>query len=171
MILLDYMETDMIDPVSTFLAAYLSAATTNVHQKVSDIYGTELTTEFIEYEEMNISFQYQMWKVKNNTVCSSYSQGTPAYSKCTVKAKLLFKGICKELSKRNDANWKAKKMRNMYCNASVNYQPVIATISNPKELTAQRKKEKQCNLLILKTMGNKNKDLISEKNLMCGQSQ
>jgi hypothetical protein len=157
----------MIDPVSTFLAALLSTATTNVHEQISDIYGTELKTEFIESEEMNISFQYQMWKVKNNTVCSSYSQGTPSYSKCTVKAKSLFSGICKELSKRNDSNWKIKKTKNMYCNALVNYQPVIATISNPKELTEQREKEKQCNLLILKTMGNKNKDLIAERDLMC----
>lgn len=156
-----------MDPVSAFLAAYISAATTNVHLQVSDIYGTEIKTEFIEYEDMNISFQYQMWKVKNNTVCSSYSQGTPTFSKCTVKAKSLFSKLCKELTKRNDSNWKIKKTKNMYCNASVNYQPVIATISTPKGKTKQREKEKQCNLLILKTMGNKNKDLIAERDLMC----
>jgi hypothetical protein len=158
-----------MDPVSAFLAAYISAATTNVHLQVSDIYGTEIKTEFIEYEDMNISFQYQMWKIKSKTVCSSYSQGAPIFSKCTVQAKSLFSKLCKELTKRNlDSNWKIKKTKNMYCNASVNYRPVIATISNPKGQTKQRKKEKQCNLLILKTMGNKNKDLIAERDLMCG---
>lgn len=160
-----------MDPVSTFLAAFLSTATTNVHQQVSDIYGTELQTEFIEYEGMNISFQHQMWRIKNNTVCSSYSQGMPDYSKCTVKVKTLFRTFCKELSKRNDSHWKTKKVRNMYCTAAVNYLPVIAEISNPKEITEQREREKQCNLLILKTMGNKNSELIAERDLVCGKTQ
>jgi len=157
-----------MDPVSAFLATYISAATTNIHQQVSDVYGTKLQTEFIEYGGMNISFQHQMWEVKSNTVCNSYSQGMPAYSKCTVKAKVLFTTFCKELTKRDNSHWKVKKMTNMYCNASVNYKPVIASISNPNELTEQRKREKQCNLLILKTMGNTNKDLIAEKDLVCG---
>ena len=157
----------MIDPISTFLAAYLSAVSTDVQQQVSDIYGTEIKTEFIEYENINISFQYQMWKIKNNTVCSSYNQEMAGYSKCTVKAKAFFTDICKGLTKRNDTNWKVKKLKNMYCNASVNYLPVIANISSPKGLNVAREKEKKCNLLILKTMNNKNKELIPERDLMC----
>ena len=156
----------MIDPVSAFFAAYVSAINTNVHENISDIYGTELKTEFVQYENMNISFQYQIWKIKSNTVCTSYNQGDTNHSKCTIKAKSFFTEMCKELTKRNNSNWKMKKLKNMYCNASINYQPVIANISNPKGITEEREREKKCNLLILKTMGNKNKDLItSDKSL------
>lgn len=157
----------MIDPVSIFVASYLSVVSSTVHEKVSDIYGTELKTEFIQYENMNISFQYQMWKIKSKTVCTSYDKGNQNYSKCTIKAKVLFTEMCKELTKGNHSNWKMKKLKRMYCNASINYQPFIASISNPKVTTEERDREKKCNLLILKTMGNKNKDLIAEKNLAC----
>ena len=45
------------------------------------------------------------------------------------------------------------------------------SISNPNELTELRKREKQCNLLILKTMGNKNNELIAARDLVCELSQ
>jgi len=160
-----------MDPVSTFLAAYISAVTTSVQQNVTDIYGTEIKTEFIKYKGMNISFQYQLWRIRDKSVCASYDQGMPTYSKCTINAKSLFKDICKELSTLNNQHWKTKKIQNMYCNASISYTPVIATVSNPKALSAQRKREKRCNLLILKTMGNKNKDLIAEKKVICAKAQ
>lgn len=157
----------MLDPVSIFIASYLSVVSSNVHEKISDIYGTELKTEFVQYENMNISFQHQMWNIKNKTICTSYNQGDPNYSKCTIKAKAFFTDMCKELTKRNHSNWKMKKLKKMYCNASINYQPFVASISNPKVTTEERDREKKCNLLILKTMGNKNKDLIAEKKLAC----
>ena len=160
-----------MDPVTAFIAAYLTTATNQVNQQVSDIYGTAIKTEFIEYEGMNISFQYQMWRIKHNTVCSSYSQKMAIYSQCTIKAKVLFNSLCKELSERKDSHWKAKKIKNMFCTAGVAYKPVIANISNPKELSESRANEKKCNLLILKTMNNRNKDLIAEKKLVCGKNK
>lgn len=131
-----------MDPVSTFVAAMISAATTNVKQNVSDIYGAEIKTEIIDYQEMKIPFQYQLWKIRSKSVCSSYSQRMEVYSQCSVKAKSLFSYICEELSSRDLSHWKAKKVQNMYCSAAIDYKPVIASISNPKEVTEKREKEK-----------------------------
>ena len=158
-----------MDPVSAFLAATISAATTNVKQNLLDIQGTEIKTEVIDYQGMKIPFQYQLWRIRNKSVCSNYSQSMKVYSQCSLKAKYLFNDICDELSSRKSSNWKVKKMQNMYCNAAIDYKPIIASISNPKEITEKREKEKQCNLLILKTMGNNDSELIAERDLVCGQ--
>ena len=154
-----------MDPISTLLAVYMSAA--NNH--VSDIYGAEIKTEIIEYDGTKVKFQYQLWKIKNKTVCSTYKQDMGEYSKCTVNALALFSSICDELSIDSGSHWKVKKLKNMYCNAATNYEPVIAMIAKPKKANEQQDIKKKCNLLILKTMGNTNKDLIAEKDFFCEQ--
>lgn len=158
-----------MDPLSTFFAAYISTVTTNVHNNVSDIYGLKIKTEVIEYDGTKVKFQYQLWKIKPKTVCATYKQKMLDYSTCTVKAQKLFSAICDELPTNNKSHWKTKKIKNMYCNAAVNYQPVVAIIAKPIKVDEQRDIEKKCNLLILKTMNNKNKDLLAEKSVVCGQ--
>lgn len=157
-----------MDPISTLFAAYLTTVSSNFQKNITDIYGTEVTSELITYQDTPISFQYQIWKIKNKSVCANYKNNTSIYSDCTIKAKSLFSDLCNKIPQSN--NWKIKKLRNMYCNASISYSPTIAKISLPKPDSEQRLLEKQCNVLILKTMGNKNKDLLAEKRLICGKA-
>ena len=160
-----------MDPISTLFAVYMSTVTNTVHQNVSDTYGTELVSKTITYQSIDVDFQYQIWKIKPKSVCSQYKQEMTSYSKCTVKAKSLFTALCKDLAKHANKNWKVKKLKNMYCNASVSYDPVIANISDPKKKSSQQKIEKECNVLILKTMGNKHKELVAERDLVCRKIQ
>ena len=102
-------------------------------------------------------------------MCSSYNQKMELYSQCSLKAKSLFNEICEDLSNRKLSHWKAKKIQNMYCNAAINYEPVIASISNPKKVTENRENEKKCNLLILKRMEDKSPELIAERDLVCAK--
>jgi len=159
-----------MDPVTAFIAAYLTATTNQIHNQVGDILGTEIQTETIEYQGMPISFQYQIWKIRDKSVCSD-NKGNANYSMCTIKAKSLFSEMCEGLTKSTSSNWKVKKARTMYCNAAINYKPFIAQISDAKEKTEARKKEKKCNLLILKTMDNHHPELIDERDLACGKTK
>ncbi|MCG6202416.1 hypothetical protein [Psychromonas antarctica] len=160
-----------MDAVTAFIAVYLSAATNTVQDHVGDILGTEIQSQTIEYKDMPIAFQYQIWKIRGKSVCSNFNQSTANYSMCTIKAKSLFSEMCEGLTKSTSLNWRTKKAQNMYCNAAVSYKPFVAQISNATVKTAQRKKEKKCNLLILKTMNNNHPELIEERDLVCKEAQ
>jgi len=160
-----------MDPISTLLTAYMSTVMANSNEVLNDVNDIALTSESITYENVNVPFQHQLWKIDNASVCASYSEKMSVYADCTVKAKSLFKTLCDELPEASKENLKIRQLKNMYCHASINYEPTIALITNPKELTTERAIEKQCNLLILKTMDNKDSELIAEKDLICGMRE
>jgi hypothetical protein len=160
-----------MDPISTLLAAYISAITATGNQIPADINDNTINSEVITYADVNIPFQYQMWAINNESVCATYTEKMSVYAECTVKAKSLFTTLCNDLPEGNSENTKASLLKNMYCNASVNYGPTIALITKPKPLTSERAIEKQCNLLILKTMDNKDSELLAEKELICGMRE
>jgi len=90
-------------------------------------------------------------------------------SKCTVNAQVLFSAVCDELPIDSRSHWKVKKIKNMYCNSATNYEPVIAMIANHQKANKQQGIKKKCNFLILKIMGNTNKELMAEKDFVCAQ--
>lgn len=157
-----------MDPTSVLLAAYISTVMANSNEALNDVNDIALTSESITYENVNVPFQHQLWKINNASVCASYSEKMSVYAECTVKAKSLFTTLCNELPEANQENLKVRQLKAMYCNASDNYEPTIALISDPKAITTERAIEKQCNLLILKTMDDNDSELLAEKDLICG---
>lgn len=78
-----------MDPVSYLFSAYLNL----VQQQVTDIYGTEVKALVVPYEGEQVPFSYQLWQIKQNSVCRPYEQDVRRFSQCTVKAQALF-GSC-----------------------------------------------------------------------------
>ena len=116
-----------MDPISYMFSAYLNSVQTTMHKQITDIMGAELKSVEIEYKGEKIPFQYQIWKVRDQSVCSNVKYNVSEYSRCTIKASELFFELCTELSKNTAGN--LRQTKNMYCNAAVSFKPTIAQIS------------------------------------------
>ena len=156
-----------MDPVSLVLGAYLKTVQNTVHDALTEQMGTQVQMVSIEYEGMSIPFQYQMWRIREKSVCGTYADSMSHYSKCTIKAKELFKVLCSDIKSHN--GWKQAKLKNMYCNASVSYKPTVASIGLGSEESPLQIAKKKCNNATVAAMGSRNRQLISERNKLCDE--
>ncbi|MDK8463432.1 hypothetical protein [Marinobacter sp. SS13-12] len=157
-----------MDPVSYLFAAYLSTVQTNVQDHVAERFGTQITPVEIEYEGVNVAFQYQLWRVRDKSVCGNLSQNLKAFSNCSLKAKELFGALCSELSKPPQQNWKHGKFRTMYCNASMSFKPTIASVSAALVGTEFEKARQTCNAATVAAMGSREPRVLRDKREKCG---
>ena len=157
-----------MDPVSFVFAAYMDAVQNTVHAQVADTLGTEVKAMMIDYQGVEVPFQYQIWRVKDQSVCSSYESDLVHYSKCTVTAKKLFTALCTQLSQKPSAHWRYTKTKNMYCNAAVSYKPTIARIGAAEERTEDEEARAACNLAIVAALGSRDPVVIGERDRVCG---
>ncbi|MEC4726548.1 hypothetical protein HWQ46_13410 [Shewanella sp. D64] len=118
-----------MDPLSQLIAAYLQVTSNNIADHIIDSVNATVTTQNIVYNDTNIRFQHQLWKIKPKSVCSDLEQQATQFSLCTQLAKTMFTELCTQLSSKGNLNQKGRKLFNMYCNASLSYKPIIAYIS------------------------------------------
>ncbi|NMP31214.1 hypothetical protein HII17_06545 [Thalassotalea sp. M1531] len=148
------------------LSAYLTALGESIQDENQQRLALNETALNIEFHGAQILFSHQQWHILDNTVCYQHDRNSPAYSDCTIQAKSLFNQICSALSNRATSYWHHQKYKEMYCDAAVNFQPMVATISYG-ESTQMSAQEKKCNQLILKALVNKDEASIKEKNEAC----
>jgi len=158
-----------LDPISLVLSAYLEAVQNTVHNAVTDRMGTEIKAISIEYEGLTVPFQYQMWRVKDKSVCGVYSEDLSRYSECSIKAKKVFISLCSQLGSGSQSGWRQPKLKNMYCNASVSYKPTVALISHGFDAGAIQEAKQKCNIATVKAMGSNNRLFISERTKLCDE--
>mgnify|MGYP003624383436 CR=1 FL=1 len=156
-----------MDPFSQFFAAYLHTISNSIAEVYVDSMNTTVTSQSLVYNDTNIRFQHQLWKIKPNSVCSDLEQQATQFSKCTQKAKAMFTDLCTQLSSMENLNQRGRSLSNMYCNAAFNYKPMVAYISEPKQKSEQELKEKECNLMILKAMQDSSEDILQKKDKAC----
>ncbi len=157
-----------MDPFSQLFAAYLHTVSNSIAEVYVDSMNTTVTSQSLVYNDTNIRFQHQLWKIKPNSVCSDLEQQAIQFSKCTQQAKAMFTELCTQLSSMENLNQRGRSLSNMYCNASLNYKPMVAYISQPKKKNEQELKEKECNLMILKAMQDKSPETLEQKEKACG---
>ena len=151
-----------MDPVSYLFSAYLNL----VQQQVTDIYGTEVKALVVQYEGEQVPFSYQLWQIKQNSVCRPYEQDVRRFSQCTVKARELFGKLCDELSRQDDSSWQHPKYRTMYCSAAIGYRPMIAEIADAQQ-SPGKLAERACNQAILAAMGSNDETLLAQRDKAC----
>ena len=156
-----------MDPVSTLFSVYINMVTSNVQREITDVLGTEIQAVVINYEGTDIPFQYQIWKVQDKSVCDPYRQKIDEFSACTVKAKKMFGELCRELSGKHDAYWKYTKTKNMYCNASITFQPTIASLSAGVENTPLEDLRQKCNIATASALGSSDRKLLADRDKAC----
>tara|TARA_R110001592_G_scaffold63789_9_gene195709 strand:+ start:1956 stop:2441 length:486 start_codon:yes stop_codon:yes gene_type:complete len=155
-----------MDPVTALFSAYVNHISHQITNNYRGNVNLDVTPVRIKYKDSEINFQHQIWSIKDNSVCADLLQDATEYSQCTMNAKSLFKEICNSLSKKKNKQIKESKYQRMYCNAAIKYQPMVATISSSTKRTGSDL-EKRCNLLILNSMGSKDKKLKEERDEIC----
>ena len=158
-----------MDTVSMLFASFLTSMTNSIHIHVSDVMGTELQVKIVEYQEHKIDYQYQLWKIKPESVCSAKkAELVDQYSACTIAAKSMFTETCSYLTQNPQNNWKYKKLKNMYCSSAVIYKPVTATISRPSQREAEILEAKQaCSILTLQARQESNPVIENKRKKAC----
>ncbi|RPA50733.1 hypothetical protein EGC79_11670 [Shewanella vesiculosa] len=156
-----------MDPFSQLFAAYLHTVSNSIAEVYVDSMNTTVTSQSLVYNDTNIRFQHQLWKIKPNSVCSNFEQQATQLSKCTQQAKAMFTELCNQLSSMENLSQKGRSLSNMYCNASLSYKPMVAYISEPKQKTEQELKEKECNFMILKAMQDNSSETLKQKDTAC----
>lgn len=154
-----------MDPATTLISAYINYISDNITSSYNRKVNLDVTPVKITYQETAISFQHQIWRIKDKSVCADLVNNSADFSRCTIKAKSLFNEICNSLAKKQAKTVKESKYQRMYCNAAIKYKPFIATISF--ETKVVNPLEKQCNQLILKAMGSRDNKLKKERVRVC----
>ena len=158
-----------MDPLSQLFSVYLESVSNNVSKIYSDNLNTTITTKVLRYENTEIRFQHQLWRIRNDSVCANLIHDSTHYSKCTQLAKTMFNEVCVSLSSNENLSSKGRSISNMYCNATMTYKPMVAQISQPKVKTAQQFEDQLCNQLILEAMQNDNEDIQKQKEAACSK--
>lgn len=114
------------------------------YSALSESFGTQIKAVVIEFEGSEIPFQFQLWNIREKSVCANVGKNVEEYSQCTIKAAKLFNSLCGELT--------AGKTRDMYCNAAVTYKPTRASIQAGTEVTALDEAKSACNKAIIEAM-------------------
>jgi len=153
-----------IGKILTWPAQKISNDVTDIFIKQQNI---ELTPVSIDYKGNRITFQYQMWKLKEKSVCANYPENTPEKSRCTIAAKEVFNIACAQLGQQKDKDVIATRTQRMYCNAASDFKPLIIQISAANKETETQKARKECNALIAAEIGSNDPFVTAKREKAC----
>jgi len=156
-----------MDPFSALFAAILQTTGDSVYEHTKELYGTDVRAEVVSYQGRSISFQYQLWQIKQASVCADQRDQLAEFSACTVSARNFFAEACRYLQKNRGSGWKYDKYKNMYCSAAVSFKPTIASIQSAGENGPLQAARKECNNLIVATSAKATPDLLAERDRAC----
>lgn len=156
-----------MDVISMLFAEYLNAVSNSVYSRVSDVMGADIQAVVLQYDGMDVPFQYQLWQVRQQSVCGNYKDDLARFSSCTLKAKTMFTDLCAKLPARQSADWRYRKTRNMYCNAAMTYQPTIAGVSAGTPPNEEEERRTACNLATAAALDSSDRKLIAEREKAC----
>ncbi len=58
-----------MDPISVLFAALLDSTSSAVSNHMQEALGTETKTVTVEHNDQRISFQHQLWRIRDESVC------------------------------------------------------------------------------------------------------
>lgn len=155
-----------MDPVSLALATYLNGVASMMANQHMDTMGLQAEAVVIHYDGHDVSYEYQKWKIKDESVCRGY-QDIGEKSKCTLKAREIFRSLCAEMSKTSKHDPKYNRLKNMYCVSAASYQPVIAEISTARELGPVEAARQACSKATVLAMETRDLQRKNERDKVC----
>ncbi len=153
-----FQESTSANPMHYAVEQSMQAFAKPIEQELKESFGTEVKTVRTAFNGQQISFQYQVWQVRQPSVCTNLKYDVALYSTCTRAAKELFQDMCSELKQLQNPPLRMQQFRNMYCKAAREFKPTVAQISRSKasENNQLQGLRKTCNDLTFTAM-------ISEK--------
>lgn len=159
-----------MDPLTAIFISYIElAGLYTAKRALIDPLGLEVASISVEHQGIDVPFSYQLWKIRDKSVCFSYKQSASVYSKCTVSASSLFNSMCKELSTIQSNSSKHRSIKNMYCNAAFSYEPTIANVQWSENRSVLDKARRECNTAMVGALGSNDEALIQNRNELCGK--
>jgi hypothetical protein len=158
-----------MDPISAFFASIVDVTSNSIMQTYADATGMQLQSLVVNHDGIPVPYSYQLWQIKPDSVCHSYRNTVQDYSRCTVAAKAMFTQACQELQAKPSRNAQHTKLQNMYCMASMTYQPTIANISWSGGSSALDEARTACNAAIAGQVGNPDPAARQRKKAACDQ--
>lgn len=156
--------------ISLLLSTSIIGAIGNsIAQDLTDNMDTTLKGEYVNYQGQSFTFQHQLWRIQNQSVCANLEKFSPAYNKCTVTASQYFSEICQRLSNSNKTGNNIPQIRSMICAASVSFKPVIAEVSKPKIKSDLEKLEQECNVLIIQASSSDDESVAHKRDKVCAK--
>ncbi len=141
-----------------------------IHGEVKTIRNADIVYKKVEYSDYLVTYQYQFWKIKHQSICANYRNNLLDYSKCTVVAKQLFTDTCTVLQNKKSLTDIRKFQKQMYCTSATTYNPTVASIrSSDKSSTVLYSARDKCNSLILKAMSSKTENDIAKRDQACDE--
>lgn len=157
-------------PSLVFSANLFEGISDYIHGEVKTIRNADLTHKNVKYSGYQVTYQYQFWKIKHPSVCANYKENLSDYSKCTIAAKKLFTDTCSVLQNEQNISGIRKQQKIMYCSSSVNFKPVIASISTSNEQESELSIARgKCNSMILQAMNTKNSSDVAKRDRACAK--
>jgi hypothetical protein len=101
-----------------------------LQQNILETMGTELQSVATDYNGQHVTFQYQVWQIRQPSVCSQVKDDVGKFSACTLAAKALFQEMCDELNRTQSAYHRKGQLQRMYCKAANEFKPTVAQISH-----------------------------------------
>lgn len=156
------------DVLSDFYVKFTQTAGEILFQPITDSAGSELKSINVEYHNQPVSFQYQRWRLRPNSVCQSLKADLLSYSVCTEAASQFFRETCQTLQQPSHSpNY--PNYKRLYCNAAASYQPVIAKISRSAAVDEKAEQRQQCSILTLKAARTRKNIDIYNRDKACGE--
>lgn len=156
------------DKVVHLVTVPLEKVSNVVQTELLEGFGVELENVSTEYNGQKISYQFQSWHIKPQSICSELKTINIAdYSSCTQAASQLFYNLCSTLKHQITSN-RLRQLHTMYCNASVEFKPTIAQISRSEPQTGKLYTLKQaCNSAIIQAMISMSDQDYAKRNTVC----
>lgn len=157
------------NPVAGAYSAFISDLAHAITAPQREALGVELESKTVTYNGQPVTFQYQMWRLRPNSVCTQQKHNLLAYSQCSQAASALFTEICRHLNNHPSGHWKHQKFKQLYCSASVEFKPVVAEARRSEaENDVDRQKRQQCSVLRIEAMSSRDPRTIQMRDEVCG---
>lgn len=156
-----------MDPISLFFISYAELIQGITQKRILDVKGTDISSISVMHDGVDIPFSFQLWRIRDNSVCSKYSANAAQYSSCTVAARSLFNDMCGELQKVDSTELKQKRIKNMYCNAAVQFKPVVANVQWTEARSELDIARRECNTALAAASGSVDPELIARRDYSC----
>ena len=159
-----------MDPITAVFISYIELAGQYTAKHIFiDPIGLDVTAITVEHQGMEVPFSYQLWRIRDNSVCFTYKQNAAQYSKCTVAASSLFQAMCKQMQTPQITNTKHRSIKNMYCNAALSYEATVANVQWTEVRSDLDVARRECNTAMAGALGSTDEVLIQDRNELCGK--
>ena len=132
--------------------------------------GVQLESVLVEYQEQPVSFQYQLWRLRPDSVCQPLKNASVLkYSRCSMAASQFFRETCQQLKRNPTDSLLYSQYTRLYCNAAASYRPVVAQVRRSEPLDERAEKRQQCSILMMKASRTRDPIDIRQRDIACEQ--